>query len=75
MDSSFWFDKKMGWSIVHVHYDGSQVIHFQIKIVLLSLKIILCLRKVKTLISIGYSMFFVGYGIYTRERSSRVYIS
>ena len=26
-------------------------------------------------ISIGYSMFCVGYGIYTRERSSRVYIS
>ena len=25
--------------------------------------------------SIGYSMFCVGYGIYTRERSSRVYIS
>ena len=24
---------------------------------------------------IGYSMFWVGYGIYTRERSSRVYIS
>ena len=23
----------------------------------------------------GYSMFCVGYGIYTRERSSRVYIS
>ena len=26
-------------------------------------------------IRIGYSMFCVGYGIYTRERSSRVYIS
>ena len=26
-------------------------------------------------ICIGYSMFCVGYGIYTRERSSRVYIS
>ena len=24
---------------------------------------------------IGYSMFSVGYGIYTREQSSRVYIS
>ena len=28
-----------------------------------------------TQIGIGYSMFCVGYGIYTRERSSRVYIS
>ena len=27
------------------------------------------------LICIGYSMFCVGYGIYTRKRSSRVYIS
>ena len=26
-------------------------------------------------IRIGYSMFLVGYGIYTREQSSRVYIS
>ena len=26
-------------------------------------------------VSIGYSMFCFGYGIYTRERSSRVYIS
>ena len=26
-------------------------------------------------VSIGFSMFCVGYGIYTRERSSRVYIS
>ena len=26
-------------------------------------------------LGIGYSMFCVGYGIYTRERSSRVYIS
>ena len=29
----------------------------------------------KITLSIGYSMFCVGYGIYTRERSSRVYIS
>ena len=28
-----------------------------------------------SLVCIGYSMFCVGYGIYTRERSSRVYIS
>ena len=29
----------------------------------------------ESIIRIGYSMFCVGYGIYTRERSSRVYIS
>ena len=41
-------------------------------------QLILCLshdRLSGSDISIDYSMFCVGYGIYTREHSSRVYIS
>ena len=32
-------------------------------------------KRLSRKLSIGYSMFCVGYGIHTRERSSRVYIS
>ena len=44
MDSSFWFDTiDMGWSIVHVYIEGSQVIIY--KVVFLSLKILIVLAN------------------------------